>query len=55
MSVTISKFLERLTASRLFDDTDLDALRKEVAGEDGNGVGSRKWNDAPTPAAEAAD
>jgi hypothetical protein len=36
MSVTISKFLERLTASRLFDDTDLDALQKEVAGEDGN-------------------
>jgi serine/threonine protein kinase len=38
MSVTITEFLDRLTASRLFDDGDLDTLREEVADEDRNGL-----------------
>jgi hypothetical protein len=36
MSVTITNFLDRLAASRLFDDKDLDTVRKEVADTDGS-------------------
>jgi serine/threonine protein kinase len=35
MSVTIIEFLDRLAASRLYDDVDLENLRQEVADEDG--------------------
>ena len=35
MSVTITKFLDRLAASRLYDDANLEKLRQEVADEEG--------------------
>jgi serine/threonine protein kinase len=41
MSVTITEFLDRLIAGRLFDDADLDKIRQEVADEEGSSSAER--------------